>query len=135
MNVQDAFLSEGTRRQVMQVVACLQRSGALVVWCRWDSDEKKMAFTLAALYAPDPFRNTTELNRDVVSAIEWQASKTDAEIYQFREALLAGCEAAGAGMWENGVCDAWFADCREEIQLVLRIFSCVCLCELFVCRR
>ena len=87
--------------------------------CRWTSDEKKIAFTIAALDSPDPFKNTTELNGDVVSAIEWQASKTDAEIYQFREALLTGCEAAGAEMLKNGVCDAWFAECRDEIKMVL----------------
>ena len=101
---------------------------ACCVCCRLNSDEKKIAFTIAAMDAPDPFKNTTELNGDVVSAIEWQANKTDAEIYQFREALLTGCEAAGAEMLKNGVCDAWFTECRDEIKMVLRLVVVFGLC-------
>ena len=80
------------------------------------SDDKKVAFALEALNAPDPFQSTVRLHQDVLDAIDWQAGKTDTEIMHFRDALLAGCEAAGGEMWKSGVCDAWFEGCRDEIR-------------------
>ena len=55
---------------------------------------------------------------EVFEAIEWQASKTDAEIMQFRETFLKGCEDAGKLMWDCGACDKWFADSCDEIRIV-----------------
>ena len=74
------------------------RSGALVSRCRMSSDEKKVAFALDALNAPDVFQSTVQSHRDVLNAIDWRAGETDTEIMQFRDALLAGCEAAGVEM-------------------------------------
>ena len=85
--------------------------------CRSTSDEKKLAFTLDALCAPNPFKSKVSINHDVIEAIEWQASKTDAEIMQFRETFLKGCEDAGKLMWDCGACDKWFADSCDEIRM------------------
>ena len=86
--------------------------------CRSTSDEKKLAFTLDALCAPDPFKSKVSINHDVIGAIEWQASKTDAEIMQFRETFLKGCEDAGKLMWDCGACEKWFAESCDEIIMV-----------------
>ncbi len=72
-----------------------------------DCDEetkKKLVFTSAALDMKDPFVKDDPLPRDVVEALEWQASRTDAEICQYRETVLVQLEAAGATMWETGKC-------------------------------
>ena len=90
------------------------------------SDEKKLAFALQALNAPDPFQNTVQMHEDVLNGIDWQAGKTDAEIMHFRDSLLAGCEAAGREMWKSGICDAWFDGCNDEIKkvCVVRVQCC-----------
>ena len=86
--------------------------------CRSTSDEKKLAFTLDALCAPDPFKSKVSINHDVIRAIEWQASKTDAETMQFRETFLKGCEDAGKLMLDCGACEKWFAESCDEIRMV-----------------
>ena len=77
-----------------------------------------MAFSLDALCAPDPFKSKVVANHDVIDASDWQASKIDAEIVQFRGALLAVCEDAGKMMWEAGACDNWFAESCGENRMV-----------------
>ena len=101
MNPQKVVESVGSSRQVSQVVVCLRCSCArlsLQVYFR----REEAGIHVGCVMRPRLFMSKVSINHDVIGAIEWQASKTDAEIMQFRETFLKGCEEAGKLMWDCG---------------------------------
>ena len=83
-----------------------------------DKLKRKVEFTRASLRMRDPFKLANSIPEDVESALKWQAGKSSEQVIREREATLCYLEATGKSMWDKGLCEAWFADCTDEIRAV-----------------
>ena len=85
-----------------------------------DKLERKVEFTRASLRMKDPFKSASSIPEDVESALKWQAGKSSEQVIRERETTLCDLEATGQYMRDEGLCEAWFADCPDEIRAVSR---------------
>ena len=82
-------------------------------------DAHKLVFTLAALRRrDDPFLSSFVVPADVAAAIEWQSSRSAAEVMHEREKVMCEIEALGAQFWQNGTVGKWYQGCDEAIAKV-----------------
>ena len=85
-----------------------------------DKLKRKVDCTRASMRMADPFKSVSSIPEDVESALQWQAGMSSEQIIREREATLCYLESIGQSMWDDGLCQAWFADSTDEIRAVSR---------------
>ena len=94
-----------------------------------EGDRRKKHYAWTECAGSDPFTCESQLDRDVVEAIEWQARRTAIQVMSEREAMITKLELADQMMRKSGVpvlCDMFVLVaiclcCRYVLTVVCRV--------------
>jgi hypothetical protein len=87
-----------------------------------DVESTKMLTFAAQATAQPPMDNVNsqDLDGDVRQAIEWIGSRTESQIREEREIVVAKIEALAAEYWSQGQAGEWLSRAPEELRVVIK---------------